>query len=293
MCRSAQSAGAGKTEGLLMTRRRAVMLGLFLAAIVLGGWLAVMRGGDAERQPPAPRAMGADGIVRVLFIGNSLTVGNDLPALVSSLSRSGGKAPVIEAESHVAMGADLGDHWRNGARQRIEEGDWDVVVLQQGPSSLPESRAALLEYARTYEPVIRAAGARTAFYMVWPEEQHLRSFDRTCESYRLAAEEVDALLLPAGEAWRAAWRRDPAMPLYGPDRFHPSLLGSYLTALVMTAELTGRSPLDLASPEDLDPPLSLGHRVTASQIHLAKEAAAEVSPAKPASSPAFGDAARD
>ena len=261
----------------MITRRHAALLGLFLAALALGGWFALLRDRQVTPEPARvrhPRLEDGRPVVRVLFIGNSLTQWNDLPAIVRSLACASADGPLIESESLVAGGVDLGDHWRGDARRRIEEGDWDLVVLQQGPSSLAESRAQLLEYARTYDPVIRAAGARPAFYMVWPQEQHIRSFDRACESYRIAAREIDALLLPAGEAWRAAWRRDAEIPLYGPDRFHPSTLGSYLAALVITAELTGRSPLELADPDKLDPPLAVGDETTPQRLFLLKEAAA-------------------
>jgi hypothetical protein len=53
---------------------------------------------------------------------------------------------------------------------------------------------------------------------------------------------VDGIFLPAGEAWRAALRRDPALPLYSPDERHPSAVGSYLAALVIAARLTGVEP---------------------------------------------------
>ena len=56
---------------------------------------------------------------------------------------------------------------------------------------------------------------------------------------------MDGLLYPGGEAWLAAWARDPDLELYGPDRFHPSLLGSYLVALVMYEQLSGKDPREL------------------------------------------------
>ena len=62
-----------------------------------------------------------------------------------------------------------------------------------------------------------------------------------------AAEEVDGLLFPAGLAWQTAWKTDPAFPLYGPDRFHPSTLGTYLAALVVYAEVRDKSPVGLPS----------------------------------------------
>jgi hypothetical protein len=48
-------------------------------------------------------------------------------------------------------------------------------------------------------------------------------------SYAAAARELKSVLMPAGDAWRAAWAIDPAVPLYGPDGFHPSITGTYLS----------------------------------------------------------------
>jgi hypothetical protein len=63
----------------------------------------------------------------------------------------------------------------------------------------------------------------------------------------MAAERVGGLLLPAGDAWQEAWAADSALQLYGPDGFHPSPMGSYLAALVVAGQLTGRSPVGLPS----------------------------------------------
>src|SRR5437868_1227446 len=74
--------------------------------------------------------------LRVLFIGNSLTYSNDLPAMVAALAKSAGKRPLV-FQSVVEGGFSLEDHWDRGDAQRaIAQGKWDVVVLQQGPSSL-------------------------------------------------------------------------------------------------------------------------------------------------------------
>ena len=64
-------------------------------------------------------------------------------------------------------------------------------------------------------------------------------------SYRNAAAASGAVLLPAGQAWRAAWRRNPKLKLYGPDGFHPSATGTYLAALTVFAGLTSTSPVGL------------------------------------------------
>jgi hypothetical protein len=81
--------------------------------------------------------------------------------------------------------------------------------------------------------------------MVWPENHRREAFPQVSESYRLAAQDVGGILLPAGDAWIAAWRRNAALPLYGSDGFHPTLTGSYLAALTIYAGLTGGSPVGL------------------------------------------------
>jgi len=189
--------------------------------------------------------------VRVLFIGNSLTEANGLSGMVETLSRQSGGTPIVTA-SVVSGGFNLEDHWNQGtAQRRIAEGGWSIVALQQGPSSLPESQVALREWTVRFDTVIRASGARTALYMVWPESNRRDAFDAVSHSYARAAEDVNGMLFPVGEAWRAAWRRDPSVPLYGPDGFHPTPTATYLAALVIFQQISGRSPLGLPALTDM------------------------------------------
>ncbi len=176
---------------------------------------------------------------RVLFVGNSLTYVNDLPGMVAALSRRGGAVPALETEIVAFGNVSLEDHWaRKEALRAIERGGWTEVVLQQGPSSLPENRALLVSWTKRFAKRIRAVGARPALYMVWPSAPRSADFPRVVDAYAAAAKTVDGLLLPVGDAWRAAWRRDPELALYGPDGFHPSPLGTYLAAIVIEAALT-------------------------------------------------------
>ena len=195
----------------------------------------------APSQPPD----GAPVVHRVLFIGNSLTEANGLPEMVETLARQT-EGSRISTTSVVVGGFSLEDHWNQGtAQRRIADGGWSIVVLQQGPSSLPESQVNLREWTVRFDAVIRASGARTALYMVWPESSRRDAFDAVSQSYARAAADVTGMLLPVGEAWRGAWRRDPAMPLYGPDGFHPTSTATYLAALVIYQQITGRSPVGL------------------------------------------------
>jgi len=195
-----------------------------------------------------PAQGSGSGALRVLFIGNSLTAANDLPGMVEALSRARGDV-TVEATAITASNFSLEDHWNQGsARATVAKGNWAFIVLQQGPSALPDSRVLLREYARRFAGEARKTGARTALYMVWPSKARARDFDAVSESYGLAARDADGVLIPAGDAWREVWRRDPEITLYGSDDFHPSALGSYVAALTVWRALSGASVVGLPGP---------------------------------------------
>ena len=142
------------------------------------------------------------------------------------------------------MSRGLGDVYK----RQLLASPWDVVVLQQGPSSLPESQADLKKWAVRWADLAREHGIRTALLTVWPEKERSYAFPAVVQSYRAAAVAARGTLLPAGSAWLAAWRRAPRLALYGPDDFHPSVLGSTLAALVVYARLTGTPPSAVPLP---------------------------------------------
>jgi hypothetical protein len=207
--------------------------------------------------------------VRVLFIGNSLTYANDLPASVCALARSAGREAICESVARPDYG--LEEHWNDGEARRVIARGWDVVVLQQGPSALPESRRLLIAYARRFDAAIKKAGARTAFYMVWPSRARRGDFASVSQSYRAAAKDVKAELMPAGDAWRAAWAVDAELQLYGPDGFHPSPIGSYLAALVIYEQI-------FAAPPPLTPVPAAAQPFAEALRRVARETVAAVKP---------------
>lgn len=189
----------------------------------------------------APGQAAAQTAQRILFIGNSLTYTNNLPEIVRAVCASGG----VEIETHMVAKPNFSllDHWRVGdAREAIENGNWNIVVLQQGPSAQGESRRQLRRYAALFAPLITAAGAQPAMYSVWPARDRAIDFERAAESYALAAADIGAMLFPVATAWNVA-RRD--IELYSPDGLHPNAYGSYLAALVMFAVLAQRTPIGL------------------------------------------------
>src|SRR5687768_16650040 len=89
--------------------------------------------------------------VRVLFIGNSLTYENNLPAMIEAVAAQAGLKGRVTCRGVALPDFGLQEHWEHGEALRgIRQGRWTHVVLQQGPSSMPDSRAVLREFARKF-----------------------------------------------------------------------------------------------------------------------------------------------
>jgi hypothetical protein len=171
-------------------RRR---LGVIVVAAIASAALAGDHGARAEARPP----------LHVLFVGNSLTTTNDLPAVVAGLARATGRS--LEYRTIAFGGYALEDHWAQGdARAELASRTWDVVVMQQGPSALPESQINLREWASRFADEARAAGTRPALLTVWPESYRRGALRDVIASYRRAAAAARADLFPAGLAPGAA-----------------------------------------------------------------------------------------
>jgi hypothetical protein len=185
--------------------------------------------------------------LRVLFIGNSLTYANDLPAIVEAFSMAAGQKRFLY-KTIAFPDFSLEDHWnKKDALNAIIRGGWDFVVLQQGPSASREGRELLLEYSRRFADEVRQRGGRVALYSVWPSASRRQDFKGVSASYRQAAEAVDGIVFPVGDAWLNAWRVNASIGLYSADGFHPSAAGSYLAGLVVYEQLFDRSPVGLPS----------------------------------------------
>jgi hypothetical protein len=183
---------------------------------------------------------------RILFVGNSLSAANDLPSMVVALAESASVSPLPQADLEWQPNFALIDHLTAGLPQPIiSSGHYDFVILQQGPTSVEINRDSLRLWTKMFDPLIRSAGGLPVLLSVWPSSDRAVDFDRSTESYQLAAHDVAGTMVPGGEVWRAAWRRDATLPLYGPDGFHPSALGSYAVALSIVSTLYDRSAVGL------------------------------------------------
>jgi len=189
--------------------------------------------------PPGIGTLPAGGH-HVLFIGNSLTYTNDLPGTVAALAQSVGDT--IRVGSVALPNFAVIDHalGMSNAVDVIKSQQWELVVLQQGPTTTAINRDTLIIATKALDPLVKQSGGRTAQMMTWPQSNAPQLFPLVRGSSQAAANSVEGgMFIPAGEAWRVALERDPTLNLYSGDGYHPGPLGTYLAALVIYEKVTG------------------------------------------------------
>jgi hypothetical protein len=185
--------------------------------------------------------------VRILFIGNSFTARNNLPALLARLAKERGQ--LVEHRLISAGGASLRQHLNAGtALAAIADGAYDVVVLQE-QSTLPARNAARMhDSVRDFDAAIRQAGARTALYLTWARRNAPEAQQAITSAYATIAAELGATLVPVGMVWERFLSEHNSPALHDADYSHPALAGSYLAACVFLVSLLGEHPVDIDIP---------------------------------------------
>jgi len=173
-----------------------------------------------------------DSIKTILFIGNSLTYTNNLPAIVVRIGKDSGIA--IRTTTLAYPNYALEDHWNDAVMQQlIAVMRFDFVVVQQGPSSQNDGRIMLLDYGARIKTLCNKANTQLAFFMVWPYFESLHTFDGIIRNYTDAAAFTNSLLCPVGLEWRDYFLSTGDYSYYGFDKFHPSQKGSENAALII------------------------------------------------------------
>lgn len=215
-------------------------------------------GSDAGSAPSPCHGQPTDRDIRALFVGNSQIEFWDMPQLVASLSES---APAncarITSERFTMGGANLRDLWEgtdDRGRRLIEvlsTGDYDVVVLAES-IDLVEMRPPYPEQFRTVATEVAAAvseaGALPVFYATpYIETADHLGFHEMADPQIALGGELGVPVAAGGLAWLRVWAEQPSEDLYYLDRAHPGFHGSYVSALVIWAAITGGNPIGLTT----------------------------------------------
>lgn len=201
--------------------------------------------------PLAARGQQSDSL-RVLWVGNSFTFFNDLPAIVQQIAST--QRVKLSCTRILKGGERFSGHLKNPALlEALAAGGWDYVVLQEQSTAPAMSSSQVVRevypYARALDSLAHAGSpdTRVIFYMTWghkngsrisqPAYPPVNSYEtmqqRLMTSYLEMAYDNDAWCAPVGMAWRRVRAERPDLLLYAQDCFHPALPGSYLAANVI------------------------------------------------------------
>ena len=164
----------------------------------------------------------------ILFIGNSHTFFNDMPRMVRSRAEKDGYDCRVTMIAHG--GWFLAQHVEEeDVRFNILYGRYDYVVMQEQSHPFgPEEK--FMDAARILNGWIKEAGSTPVIYETWAKKDEPENQAYMNEVHHRVVEEINALLAPVGENWRAYMESHPDVEMYAFDGAHASVHGSDFAA---------------------------------------------------------------
>jgi len=225
----------------------------WVLALLLGGSALAQNARPPKGQPPRS----------LLYVGNSFFYFNDgVHRMVSGLLDAGERQSEYRSTSRTRGGAALSEHdveaylkpnavapssAVDGAQPASAEiaPPFDAVIMadcSQCPVN-PQLRGAFHEYARKHSQTVAKHGARPILFMTWAYADRPEMTAQLAEQYTEAGRETGALVVPAGLAFARSIAKNPRIDLHNPDKRHPTVAGSYLSACTILMAVYGKSPV--------------------------------------------------
>lgn len=117
----------------------------------------------------------------------------------------------------------------------------------------PTLKPVFYEYAKKHSDTVRQHGSSPVFFMSWAYQDKPEMTQQLADGYTAAGNANKALVIPAGLAFAKSIAIKPEVNLYAPDKRHPSVEGTYLSAATTYATLFKKSPVGLKFSAGLNP----------------------------------------
>ncbi len=214
----------------------------FLFSFVLSFILLFSTSAEARREK----------VYNILFVGNSYTFYNDLPAMVQEIARR--KSIRMDCDRLLEGGANLQGHFHDEKsdklKERIKSRRYDAIILQDQSMMPAISPEETLDAVRKWASLLPKENEENSkvpkliLFQTWgrmhPEGFDTDMQDKLTACYQKAADLHGGVVAPVGEAWRL-WlsdsQRAKEYPLHVADGSHPNLAGSYLAASIIYATI--------------------------------------------------------
>lgn len=233
------------------------------AALLALSLLLSLPGSLPAQTRPKRSDVGADPARAFLWVGNSFfyynnSMHNYLGAMVRAADpKMGHRGTSVTIGGSGFDWHDMESYFRpNGIGKYSFVGDneirfnkfdklFDAVIMidcSQCPIH-PKLKPVFHEYAKKQSDIVRKHGAAPIFLMTWAYKDKPEMTAQLAEEYTIAGNNNDALVIPSGLAFARAIARRPDLELYQPDKRHPSLIGTYLSAATAYAAIYRKSPV--------------------------------------------------
>lgn len=178
--------------------------------------------------------------LNILFLGNSHTTFNDVPAMVRQLIQSDGSGRQVATKLHgaafveeLAKSADL--------RRDIQSGNYNVMVMQG--AKLSSSHRYEYDHSGAIEIANLAKRYRIDVWLFaeWPR-RGWKETDYILKEYREIADPSGARIIPTCKAFDRLLAGGFKQELWQGDGNHATLLGSFVAACTIAAHIAPNAP---------------------------------------------------
>ena len=233
-----------------------------VAAIVSLFCFTVLCGGAFAQTKPKRTQLDGAPPGSILWVGNSFFYyNNSMHNYVGMLVRSGLNVPHRSTSVTISGSGfdwhDMESYFRPDALGKYSfVGDnevrfnkldklFDAVIMSdcsQCPVH-PKLKGVFHDQAKKQADIVRKHGAQPIFLMTWAYKDKPEMTAQLAEEYTRAGNANDALVIPSGLAFAKAISKRPDLEFYQPDKRHPSMIGTYLSAATAYAAIYRKSPV--------------------------------------------------
>mgnify|MGYP001403458346 FL=1 len=119
-----------------------------------------------------------------------------------------------------------------------------AVMMDCSQCPIHEDRKDLFNfYVDKHSKTLRNNGVEPSLLMTWAYKDVPEMIDGLSSAYVSAGNRNEAMVFPAGLAFKLAQDEVPDIDLYTPDKRHPSKAGTYLMAAVIYSSIYNDSPI--------------------------------------------------
>ncbi len=176
--------------------------------------------------------------INVLFIGNSHTFVNFVPAILHDLFKEVGVDANCVMLTHGGKCLDFHAGQIN-TKYNILHGNYDYIILQ-GKATNFDAELYLENGKQIYDNYISKTTAKPITYMVWSNRGKKQEQAPITDANIELAKYMNGSVAPAGIVWQKLLRSRPAPELYQEDGNHATPNGSYLAASCLFYAITER-----------------------------------------------------